>query len=1513
MKVFLINNNRINKYTLPSRIDDTFLITYNNGTKDILITFIGKDNNWYLKSNGTVNVINDGHEINEMKISLYEKYTLKVAGEKEAIELYFLPLKETLFKLDFTNLDSFVAGSSNKCHISYNSKNLVDNQVIFKLVGDNWVVTSINDDNYKVYVNNYRLTLKKLKVGDIIFLGGLKIVWMGNFICVNNPKNMLKVVGMKLLNDTPNTEVVDEVSEDEKYVELYDNDDYFAHYPSIRERLVEKEVVIDSPPASAKTNGNSFLLQFGSTLVMLASSFVMGYNVVYGFINGKTALSLLPQIIMCVSMLIGSLILPKIANHIKKKEIEEYEEKRLVKYREYLSSKEREIVNLMKMELQVLNDNYPSADACLSTLENKGRNFWWRQYNDEEFLSLRVGTGKMISPIVINAPEEHFTLEEDELLSEVYKIKNGYRYLDGAPMTVSLKNNLITSLICSTPNKDNYVNELILELITLHSSIDLRLVLFTKKINALRWDFFKYLPHAFSKDLSVRFFASNLEEAKIVSNYLEEELKKRKDNENQAKELKPFYLIITDDYKGVKNVPIIDELVNKDALNLGFSMLVIDEDIKQVPDKSTSFIEVGNKDGAVIEKEMGLNHQKVFLLDKNSKELEMSKIAKSLLNIPVREEKGVSVLPSSLSFLDMFDVSRIEQLNVLNRWQTNNPVVSLDTVVGVHANGEKFMLDLHEKFHGPHGLIAGSTGSGKSEFIITYILSLIINYHPYEVQFVLIDYKGGGLAGAFENKEMGIKIPHLVGTITNLDVSEMNRSLVSIQSELNRRQRLFNEVRDSLGEGTIDIYKYQKLYREGVVKEPLAHLFIISDEFAELKQQRPEFMQQLISASRIGRSLGIHLILATQKPSGVVNDQIWANSKFKICLKVQERSDSMEMLKRPEAASIKEAGRFYLQVGYDDYFDIGQSGWSGAKYVPSDRIVLKVDESIKFINNVGYVTKSVKDIKEDNHQDKNYGDQLTNIVRYIADLGKKEKITTRELWLPQIPEIIYVDELKNKYHYEPTPYVINPLIGEYDDPVNQVQGLLNIDLTNNGNLIIYGLSGSGKEKLLSTMIRSIAVEHQPDEVNMYIVDCGSESLKIFNSFPHVGDIATIDSSEKMLDLFEFLSREIEKRKELFQDYAGSYKDYITNSGNKLPLIITIINNFDVFMENFNKLGDAIIPLFRDGHKYGVVFVLSCITTNALRSRAVQYFGNKICLKLSQEYEYRDIVKAPRGITPAQYFGRGMVLINDSGYEFQTASFATEKEYTNSLRKLSKVLNEAYITKAPKIPTIPEVVSVYDMIEKKTSELLPVGYNTKTKDIEEFAFQTDGIIPISATNINETQISFVHAVIRMLSLNNPVTVIDFANAMPKNMENVFIIKEQEKYEKALINMYNDTIKNENNRYYFIIGASYLKNNISKELYNAYCNLFKNINNYDKTNFIFVDVSNGFRELLLEDWKESIDTKNGIWLGSNAGTQSIISMSNLTNEEKRLDSEYLAYVVKRGTGEVIRHMIDMEESL
>ena len=229
--------------------------------------------------------------------------------------------------------------------------------------------------------------------------------------------------------------------------------------------------------------------------------------------------------------------------------------------------------------------------------------------------------------------------------------------------------------------------------------------------------------------------------------------------------------------------------------------------------------------------------------------------------------------------------------------------------IGVTKSGIVY-LDLHDKAHGPHGLVAGTTGSGKSEVLQTYILSIATIFHPYEVSFVIIDFKGGGMANQFKN------LPHLLGAITNIDGKEMERSLKSIKAELRKRQKLFAEAEVN------HIDKYIQEYKAGKVDIPIPHLILIVDEFAELKAEQPEFMKELVSAARIGRSLGVHLILATQKPSGQVDDQIWSNSKFKLCLKVQSQEDSNEVLKSPLAAEIKEPGRAYLQVGNNEIFEL---------------------------------------------------------------------------------------------------------------------------------------------------------------------------------------------------------------------------------------------------------------------------------------------------------------------------------------------------------------------------------------------------------------------------------------------------------------------------------------------------------------------------------------------------------------------------------------------------------------
>ena len=210
---------------------------------------------------------------------------------------------------------------------------------------------------------------------------------------------------------------------------------------------------------------------------------------------------------------------------------------------------------------------------------------------------------------------------------------------------------------------------------------------------------------------------------------------------------KPHYIVIIDDYDMVKRYDLVKTITETDD-NLGFSLLIIENRLSKLPSKCNNFITVGDNNSGVLKNSYEKQEQIAFS-DEINYNIDMLQITKVLSNIPIEFEEGLKDLPNMITFLEMEKVGKVEQLNILNRWNTNDATTSLKAEVGVSENGDLMYLDLHEKYHGPHGLIAGMTGSGKSEFIITYILSMCINYSPDDVSFILIDYKGGGFSRSF--------------------------------------------------------------------------------------------------------------------------------------------------------------------------------------------------------------------------------------------------------------------------------------------------------------------------------------------------------------------------------------------------------------------------------------------------------------------------------------------------------------------------------------------------------------------------------------------------------------------------------------------------------------------------------------------------------------------------------------------------------------------------------------------
>ena len=1515
MKLIICDDNKMSSYDLPVKVEDYYMINYYyedlGVTETIMLEAI--DNKWVINSDESMSILDSNNLIPRVVLDSYISCQVRFGDFNKLIDLCVLPDNIGYVEVSIGNLQNILIGSSNACNIIYNNSKVLLNHGTIKLLEDGYYLEVNEAEKGKIYVNSKLIVRKKLYLGDVIFFSGLKIIWMDKYIKINNPNENLKLQGLSLIKRETSNDInrYNPVTETERNTKLYNESQLFFHTTRLKTKIIPETVVIESPPSKENQENMPMILSVGSSAIIGITSCMTGISAVHGLMTGDTdTFSAVLELVMCAMMLTACLLFPMITEMYQKRQLKKHEALRQKKYSEYLEQKINEINKIKQKQMTILRENNYSIDDIKSRILNNHNGVWQREIIDDDFLEVTLGIGNIKAEIEIQASMEQFSLYEDNLIDNVKKVLDDKRELQDVPINLSLAKNKINPFIVNASFKEKYINSIIIQLLFYYSGLDLKIVILTDEKNEGKWEYMKYMPHCWSNNREKRFFATNENEMQEISIYLEQEYDKRmginkddgelstKVSDEGYKGFSEYYLIITDDFKNKKKLPIIEKIIQS-SNNLGFSLLLFEDSVKNLPSRVEKFVNIEESFSNLCSKDLEIDNQITFVPLYG--DLDMRTYGRILSNIPLLSSSASESIPTTLTFLDMMHVGKVEQLNILSRWSGNDPTGSLHTPIGMMANGKYIELDLHEKYHGPHGLIAGTTGSGKSEFIITYILSMAVNYNPDEVQFILIDYKGGGLAGAFENRETGVKIPHLVGTITNLDTSEMHRTLVSIKSELQRRQIRFNKARESLNEGTIDIYKYQRLYREGKVKEPMSHLFVISDEFAELKESQPDFMDELISTARIGRSLGIHLILATQKPSGVVNDQIWSNSRFKICLKVQTSDDSFEMLKKPDAANIKEVGRFYLQVGNDEIFEMGQSAWAGARYIPVDRAIKKMDDDVVFVDNCGNVIKKINDeVKAADNI--NHGEQITNVVNYLNEIAVREKISFKNLWLPSLEQSIKLKQLLVKYQdYKPVPYNIDVVVGEYDNPTNILQGLVKINLVLN-NCIVIGIPGSGKESFLTTLIYSTCIHHTPYEVNYYILDFGSEALAVYKDMPHVGSVIKVDEKERVVKEFEYLEKEIQRRKKIFADYSGSYINYCQNSGKKLPLIVTVLNGYESYMENCGDTEDMLIHLLRDGIKYGIVFVVTSVAANSMRATTLDCFQKKIMLQIADPYDYSFVMNAPRGLEPKKCFGRGLIEVEDEVCEFQTACIDDNEEINTIIKNTSKQYNDYYQYKAKEIRLLPSKVMIEEMLKYcKDIRKIPIGYSRDDVDIFYYDFFKNKCNLIIGMDIISSA-AFMCGIIDLFDSfkNIKLNIIDFlscietdgsANYYNQNYEVLFKDYFANNAQQIVINI--------------IIGIGNYDVEIDGELLNNFNTIMNNLDKINNNYFIIIDDYERFKNAEVAEWYEKIDKSNGIWIGEGIKEQDVFVVNDVENINDDIISTYVIdnnnYTVLEGIGD------------
>ena len=1511
MKIYLYANRQVNVFYLPENISGSYSFDVDNDEVSKLINVDSRDGKWILFETPDCKLLVGKAFVKETVLEQNNFYVLVRDNIKYLIYVEANDDKD-IKAYNYSTTFNLTIGENGT--MTYNCP-----------YASNFAISIIGQEDGKILLNlsqgeafiNKKLISRPsiyLNSGDELELLGARILFLGKMIVVIAADNILQINANNAKLFPTKLGVPEELENLEiKDKELYADDDYYSKAPRLRRTIENKEIELSDPPPEEKEQEVPMILTIGPMATMGVSSVVTLASSISKLASGEVDFSnVAGQLIVGVTMLISTLLWPILTNHYNKKLRIRTNQRNTEKYKKYLEEKKVELETERKLQQEIIKENVISLNDCIENLKHRKLNFWDKRMDQSDFLVARIGVGNELLKATINYPKKGFSLDESELKAQVDQMAEDYKYIENVPIGYSFYENNITAVMGEVEKSHHFMNNILFQLLTFYSYDDLKIVIFTNEKNKNYWNYVKYLNHNMTNDSAFRFFASNEDSASLVVDVLKREFNVRLEasGDNETVLFKPYYFVIVDDIDILKKTNFI-ESITEIRKNIGFSLVILEKKLSKLPSLCNNFINLGDTTSGVLKNSYEKQEQIIFK-DEVNPNVNMMEAAKILANIPIEisaTDESSGELPDAITFLEMAKVGKVEQLNIMNRWDTNDSTANLKAEVGVGTDGKLLYLDLHEKAHGPHGLIAGMTGSGKSEFIITWILSLAMNFSPEDVAFILIDYKGGGLAFAFENQVTGVRLPHLTGTITNLDKAEINRTLVSIDSEVKRRQQIFNEARDKLGQSTIDIYKYQAFYHDGKLSEPLPHLFIVCDEFAELKAQQPDFMDNLISVARIGRSLGVHLILATQKPSGVVNDQIWSNTKFRVCLKVQDASDSNEMLKRPDAAGLKQTGRFYLQVGYDEYFVLGQSGWCGAKYYPSDVLQKTVDKSVNIIDETGIVIKNIQTGTSSAKSSEAQGEQLAAIMNEIIKVATDSNRFAKRLWLENIKPDITIEEVESKYKFEYQKNNFDIVIGEYDAPESQSQAPLIYNVINDGNTNIVGTDSGESEEIISTMLFNIMKHFLPNEISYYIIDYGSQNFMKFKKAPHCGGVVSPTDTEEYESLFKLLSEEQKERKKILSDFGSSYLDYVKENPGKMPIMLVIFNNYESINESNDSLYEIMGNYLRDSERYGIVYIFTSSGVGGVPEKFKQLLNYSLAFKLKDPLDYSVLFNAKDKMEPRDLFGRGICL-NEKLHEFQVAFIAKEKKDSNAaINSLIKELTDKQVAPAVRIPSLPEQVELNDVAKKlKSMKKIPVGINTKTLDIMTYDLTIETGKLVLSPKIKYLK-SFAKSFIdEIMYLKANIMIIDAIEAIPEIKEktaNYFTSDFDNKIDKIM--EFADKHNSGSNNVLIIYSLSKLMGKLENKT--KIEELFEKFKALDNSFVIIFDESAKIREYAYETWYKAIDVSEGVYIGPGVEDQNIFKINNYSRELSQAQPKNYGYYIAEGSCKPIK-LIEFE---
>jgi S-DNA-T family DNA segregation ATPase FtsK/SpoIIIE len=1026
----------------------------------------------------------------------------------------------------------------------------------------------------------------------------------------------------------------------------------FNRPPRIRPRWPAEQIELPEPPLAPQDADRADLL---TLLLPLIGAAVLAGGVA---VTSGNWVMVLPMGMLALVSVFGGI---RRERRQARRAAQEYAE-RVALFEDRLGESRSQLQRLHELERNGRNYIHPAPSELADVIGGRGvvhpgPRLWERRPDDDDFLDLRVGSGNLPAASQARVPSP---APDGPVDRRLYQLADEFAWLRQVPISVPLGRIGSAGLAGSRAATLGLARALIWQAAILHAPADLRIALVCESEALPGWDWLRWLPHSMplSNDnaFSRRMCAGDPAAIeRLLSTLLEQVGRRREagDTANTSAEHAPTVLLVVDGAVLAQTYPALATLVREGPGCRVVTLQIVSNWI-QIPEAHRALIDVQGYRARWTQAGEPWPEESFSpdLVDLSASD----RLARRLASVRLNDSAGAQALPRSARLVDLLGIAALADFEPPPLWM-QAPVDAWHTQVpiGVGEAGKPLCLDLNESAHGPHGVIAGTTGAGKSILLQTIIAGLVLSHAPDRLQLLLIDFKGGATLAVFAG------MAHTAGMVTDLEGRLADRAIIAIKSELRRRKRLLKETADDCGVRIENIREYREVAQRYRL-DPLPNLLIIVDEFDEMARSYADFIGELVRVVKQGRSLGVHLLIATQQPSRAVNDEIRSQLKYFVTLRLGSTDDSREMLLRPDAAFLPTnlPGRAYFRVGSDvRLFQVAQTRSEFA--LPQE----SQGPRVSFIDIDG--ERPIRVVTE---PAASLGSDLDVLVAAVQRAGAVwSGYRPPRIWQTPLPVRLSlagvarqaaviapaaaaqapgdielpdhapctvagsVDGRLDRWNEDPASHWLQAVIGRIDIPQESRQEPFTLDLSE-GHVVVLGAPGSGKTTMLRTLGLSLALGHSPRDLWLYLIDAGGVGLSVLAGLPHCAAWIQARERERVQRLIFVLESIVQERQELFRS-AGTadLASYRRIGAGRLPAIVVLIDKLAVVREELRDVSgdtaviDDLVRIARVGRPFGITLVLSADRATDLGYRLLGLADTRIALRLSEIHEYSDFIGA----------------------------------------------------------------------------------------------------------------------------------------------------------------------------------------------------------------------------------------------------------------------------------------------